>query len=68
MIKALATMNDESREPWIPQTAKTDWEFMDRVLYFKHWLYVTELAHLDLIKSLHELPTGGHEGFFRTLH
>ena len=68
VTKALATMNDESGEPWIPWTTKTDWEFMDGAFHFKHWLYVLELACHDLVKSLHELPAGGHEGFFHTLH
>ena len=36
IAKALATMNDTSGEPWIPWTNKTDWEFADRSLYFKH--------------------------------
>ena len=61
-------MNDKKGEPWIPQTAKMDWEFVDRALYFKHQLYVPELARHDLIKSLHELPARGHKGFFCTLH
>ena len=68
ITKALATMNDKRGEPWIPWTTKTDWEFIGGALYFKHWLYVPEPARHDLIKSLHELPTGGHEGFFHTLH
>ena len=55
-------MNDEKGEPWISQTTKMDWEFTDGALYFKHWLYVPELACHDLVKSLHELPTRGHEG------
>ena len=29
-------MNDEKGEPWIPQTAKTGWEFVGGALYFKH--------------------------------
>ena len=36
VTKALATMNNEKGEPWIPRTTKTDWEFMDGALYFKH--------------------------------
>ena len=36
VTKALTAMNDEKGEPWIPQTTKTDWEFTDGVLYFKH--------------------------------
>ena len=36
ITKALAAMNDTSREPWIPRTNKTDWEFSDGALYFKH--------------------------------
>ena len=32
IAKALAAMNDESGEPWIPQTTKTDWEFIDGAL------------------------------------
>ena len=62
VTKALATMNDEKGEPWISQTTKMDWEFADGALYFKHWLYVPELACHDLVKSLHKLPTRGHEG------
>ena len=41
---ALASMNDEKGEPWIPQTATTNWEFIDGALYFKHQLYVPEPA------------------------
>ena len=36
VTKALVAMNDETGEPWIPQTTKTDWEFIDGALYFKH--------------------------------
>ena len=36
ITKALATMNDASGEPWIPQTNKADWEFTNGALYFKH--------------------------------
>ena len=36
VTKALVAMNDKTGEPWIPQTAKTDWEFIDGALYFKH--------------------------------
>ena len=36
VTKALTTMKDEKGEPWIPQTTKMDWEFIDRALYFKH--------------------------------
>ena len=39
VTRALTTMNDEKGEPWIPWTTKTDWEFIDGALYFKHWLY-----------------------------
>ena len=62
--KALAAMNDEGSEPWIPQTTKEDWEFTDNALYFKHCLYIPEPAHHELVKSLHESPARGHEGFF----
>ena len=62
--KALAAMNNDSGEPWIPRTMAADWKFMDNSLYFKHRLYIPEPAHHDLVKSLHESPAGGHEGFF----
>ena len=68
VTKALATMNNNSGEPWIPRTMAADWKFIDNTLYFKHHLYVPEPAHHDLVKSLHESPARGHEGFFRTLH
>ena len=68
ITKALATMNHDSGEPWIPQTTVADWKFIDNSLYFKHHLYVPESACHDLVRSLHESPAGGHEGFFRTLH
>ena len=61
-------MNDETGEPWIPRTTKVDWEFEDGALYFKHQLYIPELACHDLVKSLHELPARGHKGFFHMLH
>ena len=67
-MKALTAMNNNSGDPWIPCTNKTDWEFTNRALYFKHWLCIPEPACLDLVKSLHESPAGGHEGFFQTLH
>ena len=68
ITKALAAMNHDNSEPWIPCTAAADWEFINNSLYFKHCLYVPEPTHLELVQSLHESPTGGHEGFFRTLH
>ena len=64
ITKALTAMKNDRGEPWLPQTAKMDWEFIDGSLYFKHRLYVPELAHHDLVKSLHKSPTRGHEGFF----
>ena len=66
--KALAAMNSDNGEPWIPCTTAADWEFIDNSLYFKHHLYVPEPACRDLVKSLHDSPTRGHEGFFWTLH
>ena len=68
VTKALIAMNNEKGEPWIPQTTKTDWEFINGALYFKHQLYVPESAHHDLVKSLYKLPARGHEGFFCMLH
>ena len=68
ITKALTAMNDKTGEPWIPRTTKADWKFEDGALYFKHQLYVPEPACHDLIKSLHELPTRGHKGFFHMLH
>ena len=68
VTKALATMNNNSDEPWIPQTTAADWKFIDNSLYLKHRLYIPEPACPDLVRSLHESPTRGHEGFFRTLH
>ena len=68
ITKALTAMNDETGEPWIPWTNKSDWEFTDSALYFKHQLYIPKPACYNLIQSLHESPTRGHEGFFHTLH
>ena len=66
--KALAAMNNETKESWFPNSSANDWEFSNGSLYFKHRLYVPEPARHDLVKSLHNSPAGGHEGFFRTLH
>ena len=49
ITKALAAMNDENSKPWIPKTAKIDWEFINRALHFKHCLYVPKLACHDLV-------------------
>ena len=68
VAQALAAMNSGNREPWIPHTTAADWKFNDNSLYFKHRLYIPEPARHDLVTSLHNSPTGGHEGFFRTLH
>ena len=68
IMKALATMNSDSSKPWIPQTTMADWKFIDNSLYFKHRLYIPEPTCHGLVRSLHESPAGGHEGFFRTLH
>ena len=68
ITKILSAMNKEDESSWIPQTTCTDWKFDDRKLYFKGQLYIPENACHELIKTLHELPMGGHEGFFRTLH
>ena len=64
VTKALAAMNHNGGEPWIPRTTTADWEFIDGSLYFKHRLYIPEPAHPDLVKTLHNSPAGGHEGFF----
>ena len=64
ITKALAAMNHDSGEPWIPQMTAADWEFIDTFLYFKRCLYIPEPTCYDLVKSLHESPAGGHEGFF----
>ena len=68
ITKALAAMNHDGGEPWIPQTMAADWEFVNNSLYFKQCLYIPDPARHDLVKSLHNSPAGGHEGFFRTLH
>ena len=64
ITKVLAAMNLDNSEPWIPRTTAADWEFINNSLYFKHHLYIPEPARHDLVKSLHNSPTRGHEGFF----
>ena len=61
VTKALAAMNHDYSEPWMPQTTAADWEFINDSLYFKHRLYIPEMAHHDLVKSLHNSPARGHE-------
>ena len=68
ITKALAAMNHNSGKPWILRTMAANWKFIDNSLYFKHHLYVPESARHDLVRSLHESPARGHEGFFRTLY
>ena len=64
VTKALTAMNNDSSEPWIPQTMVADWKFINNALYFKHCLYIPKLACHDLVKSLHKSLAGGHERFF----
>ena len=64
VTKALATMSHNDGEPWIPRTTAADWKFINNSLYFKHRLYIPEPARYDLVKSLHNSPTRGYEGFF----
>ena len=61
-------MNHTGGEPWIPWTTAANWEFINNSLYFKQHLYVPEPARHDLVKSLHNSPARGQEGFFRMLH
>ena len=68
ITKALTTMNNDSGKPWVPRTTAADWKFIDNSLYFKHRLYIPEPARHNLVRSLHESPARGHEGFFQTLH
>ena len=35
ITKALAAMNHDGSEPWIPRTMAADWEFINDSLYFK---------------------------------
>ena len=66
--KALAAMNNEAGEPWLPWTNKEDWIFEHGHLYFKNRLYIPELTCHNIVKSLHKSPARRHEGFFHTLH
>ena len=68
ITKALADMNKDRGELWILRTTKADWKFKKGALYFKGQLYIPEGACHELVRTLHELPAGGHEGFFHTLH
>ena len=62
VTKALTAMKNESGKPWIPRTVAADWKFIDNTLYFKHYLYIPEPAHHDLVKSLHESPARDMKG------
>ena len=35
ITKALAAMDKDTKEPWIPHSTAADWEFHDGSLYFK---------------------------------
>ena len=34
--KALAAMDKDTKEPWLPHSTAADWEFSNGSLYFKH--------------------------------
>ena len=47
ITKALTAMNDKSGESWIPWTTKTDWEFTNGALYFKHQLGLLKFSSVQ---------------------
>ena len=55
-------------KPWLPHTSKKDWMFKHGSLYFKNWLYIPEDTRHQLVTNIHKSLTGGHGGFFWTLH
>ena len=50
-MKALMAMVGDNIDPWLPHTTKEDWEFEDSLLYFKHHLYIPEVAHHQLVQG-----------------
>ena len=44
-----------------------DWTFNNGWLYFKHHLYVSEVAYHDLVSTAHCSFKGGHGGHLQTI-
>ena len=68
VTKALAAMNDEAGEPWLPRINKENWVFEQGSLFFKNQLYIPEGAQHQLVTNVHKSLARGHGGFFQTLH
>ena len=64
VLKVIQAVQDGS--PLFPRSALADWTFEDGHLYFKGQMYVPLAACHSLVRSLHESPTSGHVGCFRT--
>jgi len=48
------------------KSALSDWKIVDSVLYYKDCTYVSPTARHDLLQHLHDHPTVGHPGRFKT--
>jgi len=48
------------------KSALSDWKIVDSVLYYKDHAYVSPTARHDLLRHLHDHPTAGHPGRFKT--
>ena len=61
-----AINNLQKDSPLFPHSALTDWMFEGDHLYYKGQMYIPPPAHHTLVTSLHNSPTLGHTGQFRT--
>jgi hypothetical protein len=48
------------------KSALSDWKIVDGILYYKDHAYVSPAARHDLLQRLHDHPTAGHPGHFKT--
>jgi len=48
------------------KSALSDWKIVDDVLYYKDCAYVSPVTRHDLLQRLHDHPTTGHPGRFKT--
>ena len=64
VIRALQDL--KKGNPLFPRSSLSDWTFTDNTLYYKGRMYVPPDTRQSLVSALHESPTLGHAGCFRT--
>ena len=64
VLRALENLKNGS--PLFPRSSMNDWHMTNGHLYFKGCMYIPPHEQQAIVRSIHDSPTSGHIGRFRT--